>query len=45
MVKTKRWTKDDKSVFFCEACQRFHYRYSPVGQRHKKFEVKKEEEK
>lgn len=38
-IDTKRWTNDDESVYFCEACKRFHYFYSRIGQSHRKYAV------
>jgi len=36
-IATRRWTEDDKTVYFCEACQRYHYWYSKIGKMHKKY--------
>jgi len=40
-IETARWTDNDKNVYYCEACQRFHYLYSNIGKRHEKFARKK----
>ena len=36
-IDTNRWTENDKTTYYCEACQRYHYLYSNIGRRHKKY--------
>jgi len=43
-IKTRRWTDKDDSVYFCEACERYHYLYSEIGRRHKKFAREKKKQ-
>jgi len=40
-IKSKRWTEHDETIYYCEACERYHYIYSGIGRRHKKFAQKK----
>jgi len=39
-IDTNRWTENDKTTYYCEACQRYHYLYSNIGRRHKKIHAR-----
>ena len=36
-INTKRWTEEDEDIYFCTACESWHYITSKIGKKHLKF--------